>query len=303
MSEPQEAPKESTEAQVEPTIIDNVTTPTEDANSTPSKEPEDLIARATRFVQETKPVDKSDAEIDEQFWGDAELQKRLDSIEDPNMREQLKSLRKSLVSGANKKYEDLAHKIKEVQQSQTTPQNDKWTPERINQLMQDPEFVNAAQQVAGTPHSEDVDDDYLPDSVKQKLSKLEQMEQKLTSLESKHLQEWRTGEHQKLASKYGNYNPQKIDEITASVLEGKAQISLEDIYKASAHDDNVKRAYEMGRKDGQNGVADANQLHTLDSVNTKPLETVVPEKGESDKAFFMRSALSRLAQSKKKTAA
>ena len=55
---------ESNESQPETPIIDNAI-PTEDAVSTPSKEPEDLIARATRFVQETKPVDKSDAEIDE----------------------------------------------------------------------------------------------------------------------------------------------------------------------------------------------------------------------------------------------
>ena len=255
--------------------------PTEDATGTPSNQPDDLISRATRFVEETKPTEKADEEIDEQFWGDAELMKRLENIDDPNMREQLKGLRKSLVSGANKKYEELASKIKEFEQHQSSSKNESWTPERINALMQDPEFVKAAQQVAGTPQMEDVDDDYLPDSVKQKLSKLEEMEEQLSHMQSSQQQALRKEQHERLASKYGNYNPQKIDEITSSVLEGKAQITLEDIYKASAHDDNVKRAYELGRKDGQNGISDASQLHSLDSVDTKPVEKLEPEKGGS----------------------
>lgn len=257
---------------------------------------EDLLSRVTKFI-DSSPKDKPEEKIDDDVFNDAEFRQKIDSIEDPELKQQMIRLRKSAITGVNTKFQEIAEIRKELESLKHSGGTQKWTPERIQQLINDPEFIQAASSVAGIGSDSD-DDEYVPDSVKAKLKELDQIKSQLGQFQQQQTQAQRQQEHQFLQTKYGNYNPQRVDEIRKELLEGKVNATSEHIYKAWYHDENVKRAYEMGKRDAQKGISDNVNANSFDGNVQRQNQQIKPNEGESDKSFLKRIIEKNLAAKK-----
>lgn len=246
---------------------------------------EDLLSRVTKFVANEDLTNKSDDAIDKEVYNDAEFRAKIDSIQDPAMKDYMLKLRKSGIRGVNEKLSEIAEIRKEIQSLKEGNIPKGWTPERIQQLIKDPEFLQAAQQVAGTT-SESADDEYVPDSVKKKLAELDVIKKQLNQFQVNQFEQSIEQEHKTLSQKYGNYDRNKVDEIRKDLLEGKIRANSEHLYKAFYHDDNVRRAYELGRQDAAGGVSEKQRASTYYAGSQTPNSDIKIEKTESDKQVW-----------------
>lgn len=260
---------------------------------------DDLFKRVTQFVENENPANKSEDEIDNDIYNDAEFRKKIDAIEDPQLKEYLTKLRKSGVRGVNEKLSEIAEIRKELQAVKSGLQKEGWSPQRIQQLMNDPEFLKAAQQVVGSQNVSD-DDEYIPDSVKQKLAELDDIKKQMQNWQQAIAQQNFEQQHNQLSRKYGNYDRNKIDEIRKELLEGKIQATNEHLYKAFYHDENLKRAYELGKKDAMSGIDEKQQANSFEGVTQFKNKEVKPEDNETSKQFWNRIVKSKIEALNKK---
>lgn len=265
---------------------------------------DDLLSRITRFVDDASPQNKSEDKIDVDVFNDAEFRKKIDALQDPELKQYMLSMRKTGVRGIQERLQEISEMRKELTALKQGI-NPGWSPERIQQLLNDKEFLNAAQAVLGN-QGQVVEDDgeYVPESVKQKLAKLEQensqFKQQWNQFSQQQTMAQRVQEHERLKERYGNYDPQKVDELINGLIQGKVQAGPEVVYKAYFHDDNVKRAYEMGRRDAAGGVQDRQQASSFSSNSVQqPNSEIKPEQNETNKQFLNRIINNKLSQLRK----
>ncbi len=275
----------------EPTQVDQKTEPQA------TQPEEDLLTRVSKFVKDNDSTDKPDAEVDSTMFNDAELKQKIDSVEDPEFKSQLMELRKSALSGMNDKFREIAEIRKDLQamkeNGQSVPAN--WTPEKIQSLLNDPQFVQAAQQITGETPSNGDPLEYADDGVKAVVNDMKKEIDSLKAGQNQAIQAQtqaaRQVQHSELSSKYANYVPQEIDTITADMIEGRLQATNEHLYWAMKGPENSRNAYEMGLRDGRAGKIENQVPTSVDGINTSlSREPVMKEKGESNMNLFMRLA-------------
>jgi hypothetical protein len=106
-------------------------------------------------------------------------------------------------------------------------------------------------------------------------------------------------QHQALKNKFANYDSDIVDVTVRNVVEGKAQIGLEDVWKALDYESAVNRAYELGRLDAAGRQKDKLNNMSFDGGQVSGSKsTLEPEKNESTPNYFKRLAISRLAEMK-----
>ena len=112
---------------------------------------ENLVTRVSQFKQENKdkaiPVDEPQFDINE-----------INSIKDPEARAYAEKAYKSFQKGFNKKFEDLANIRKSLEKEKETISS--WSPERVQNLLNDKNFVYAAQKLQQfqNPHQSGLSD-------------------------------------------------------------------------------------------------------------------------------------------------
>ena len=209
---------------------------------------------------------------------------------------------KSFQKGFNQKFQEIAElrKSLEAQKQQTTS----WTPEKLQQEMNKPDFVQAAQQIIKTQNPKEsglTDEEWSTLSEAEK-TKLNKMEQELQALKQQtFLNEMRAQnlvEDERLKTKYSNYNPQAIDTITADLLANKVKATREHLWKAIDYEDAGRRAYELGKADKK--LETQEKITSMSTTGTTVVgDESVPkmEEGETSKQYFLRLAGRRLQQS------
>jgi len=251
---------------------------------------DDLVTRVSQLKEETKPV--------ENFEGFD--YKDIEKISDPQAKEFALNAYKSLQKGFNKKFEDVAHLRKAYENKEHDNAN--WTPERIQQVMQNQSFVSAAQSVMATQQALGgnlTNDEYsaLTDTEKQQFHDMRSQLNMITQQNSKLIQQQ---QDERLQSRYANYSPATIDSMTTQLLNGQYQATREDIHKVIDYEAAVKRAYALGKQDRQLDLSQKQAgTTTAEGVQmTQASDVPVKEKGESNFNYFQRIARRRLAQSK-----
>lgn len=224
------------------------------------------------------------------------------NIADPIARQAAKEaverIRRGMQSDYTKKLEDAQRLV---------DQSKNWTPERIQQeLLTNPQFVQAAKMVQGQPNERDLTpEEYsaLTDREKQELAAVPQLKNEIQQMKQQSANEaLRANISQKdntLREKYADYNPDDINSATVEIAKMNLADVREYIYKAKMHDLNVKKAYEMGKLEGQGKLQ--SKINTITPVgNNVVTNQGVPTKaaGETDKAFFVRLGQFRLNQFK-----
>jgi hypothetical protein len=262
---------------------------------TEAKKEPDLITRVAQHKpEEVKPEVKS-TEIAEPEFDFKDIEK----IADPAAKDYAMKAYKSFQKGFNQKFQEIAdiRKSLESKQQETTT----WTPEKIQGLLKDPQFLTVAQQVAATqaPTSFEGSPEQwsaLSDGDK---AKFQMLENKINLLEQQNFQTMKVSQDESLKQKYPNYNPQAIDILTADLLQGKVQATREHLYKVYDYEDAVQRAYDLGKKDGQKDLLEKKEGSSIDGLSvTGSKEAIKAEKGESNTNFWNRIVNTNMAKLK-----
>lgn len=242
----------------------------------------DLITR----VSQIKPSQKKE---EEGKFNINDLDAQIEKLPDPVLKEQVLGLKKSLLRGENQKYQEIAGLRKEYEQKLAEATT--WTPERLQQELNKPDFVQAAQKVmqVQNPNSGLTDEQWSALSDSEKIE-INQLKQKIASLEKNSWESVKSNQDAQLKQRYANYDPIAIDKLTEDLMRGKLQATREHLHKVLDYDDAVRRAYELGLSDKQ--VQNQEKLKAMSFDGGRSMNApqgLVREKGETVEAFMRRS--------------
>ena len=239
--------------------------------ATPEVKP-DLITRASQVKLETQP---QPTQTSDEFD-----YKEIEAIKDPVAKDLALKAYKSFQRGFNQKFQDIASLRKDLENKSQEFSN--WTPERVQQLINDPKFVEAAKNVVGT-QSETT---YETETDK----KVKLLEQELQTLKGQSLQQNFRQQDEQFKQKYANYKPEAVDILTNDMLQGKVQATREHLWKVIDYDDAIQRAYELGKQDRQLdlGEKQTSASFSPQSTMSPTAEKMKPEQGEGDRDFLRR---------------
>ena len=234
----------------------------------------DLITRVSQFKPET---------IDDSKFNINDLDSQIEKLPDPVLKEQVVGLKKSLLRGENQKYQEIASLRKEYEQKLS--QLSTWTPERVDGLLKDPNFVSAAQSILNKQQVTDAS--MLSEAEKQML---EQNNKQVQSLMYQNQQLLKVQQDAQLKTKYANYDPTIVDKVTEDLVNNRIQATREDLFKVVDYDNAVKRAYELGRQDKvTENNEKVNGMTFQVGQNVTPTGQLERIKGETVQQFMLRS--------------
>jgi len=257
------------------------------------KKPEQSQEQPQEQSKETKPVDlvtrvsqvkNAEPKKEEGKFNINELDSEIEKIQDPAVKEQILGLKKSLISGENQKYQDIANLRKEYETK--LAESTTWTPERIKSEMNKPDFVQAAQAVLGSGNAID-EGSALSDKEQERLN---QLQGELKSLKQANWQAHKANQDAVLKNKYANYAPDMIDTVTQELMTGKRLATREDIHKVIDYEKAVQRAYALGLEDKKTQTTEKLEGMTIDGGGNQTQPTTLErQKGESTQKFIRRS--------------
>ena len=255
---------------------ETLVTPTPEAVKPPE---EDLVTRASKVKTETQ----AKTEIDEKF-NINDLDAKIEQLPDPALKEQVLGLKKSLLKGENQKYQEIANLRKQYESKLAESTN--WTPERIQGLLQDPNFVKAAQSIVNTPPTS-AETSMLTDAEKRQL---DDNNRQVQALMYQNQQLLRTQQDGQLKQRYANYDANMVDQTFNDMLNGRVQATREHIWKVVDYEQAVQRAYELGKQDRNIQNQERAAGISFETGRNMPQPTTVErQKGETTAQFLQRS--------------
>lgn len=265
------------------------------ANLAPSS-PDDLLSRVAKFEAEKSPSGKTDEQIDSVLFSDTELRAKLDSIQDPALREQFVNMRKSMMKGVNDKFQEMAVLRKEIEALKQSGKP-KFSANSVEELLQNTEFVSEAQRLTGKTDALSSDETLSPEAkneISRLKSELDGLKQAVTQQNvSKAQAEWNK-HHDELSVKYKNYDRNEIDKVANDLASGRINVTPEYLYRVVHHDDNVRRAYELGRREALGSMEERRSASSIDGVNAARTDSLAQNKEEDNRSFLQRIIASRL---------
>ena len=255
-------------------------------------ENQSILDRVSNFVADNQEQVNTIIENDDGQQFNSEEISQL--TQDPKILDFFNKQRQSYDRAYGKKFEEISQLTKDLK-SVGNPQSASWTPERIQAEMSKPDFINAAQSVLGTSSpTESGDGSLMTEAEKRKMAELEQQVNQLrTQTTTQHRQQ----EHNQLQTKYASYDSQAVDTLFYDYLNGKPQATNEDLWKVLDYEAAVQRGYQVGLKDGQNGVRE--KINSVSNPNTINVNRNNPvpnrEEGESSENYFVRIGKQKLA--------
>ncbi len=269
----------------EPTVVEPQVVPSV-VNPAVKSEP-DLITKVTQFKKETVQPEGVDINFD---------YKELENIKDPVAKEVAMKAYKSMQAGATKKFQEASQLKKEAEEKLKSVEKKQWTPELIQkELLNDPQFLSAAQLISG--NNNNTESSLLSDEEKAEMNRLKN---KVMTLEQSNQLALISQEDAQLSSKFSDYNSVRIDEALSNLVNTQPHKLREYVYKATFHDEHVKAAYEMGLQESKKNNQEKINAFSANGSQVNSSENIpVKDKGESDTAYFIRLAQSRMAQMKK----
>jgi len=220
----------------------------------------------------------------------------LDDIKDPVQRKLVEDKMKNLESHYNKKYQSNAEKersLETLRQDLERKTNQPWTPQRVQEILRDQTFVQAAQTVASQMPPQEFSGTQeewsnLSDSEKRSIQELKAQVQ----TQSAQLQRMAISkDEEQLKQRYSDYDSGKIENFYRDVSEGRVpEVQLREfIYKALNHDHHLERTYELAKQDGQALIKEkyngSTQLGLNAQIGSDPIKR---EEGQRGRDLFMK---------------
>jgi hypothetical protein len=275
------------------------------SNATIAPKAEDLIKRMGTTGSQNNPNTDTPPSLDPSDLGYDP--RKIEEIKDPQARQLVEELKKSLERGYNNKFMKLANEKKEVENLRTQLEaqtNQPWTPERVQQLLRDPNFAQAASAVQQSAPPADWSGSQeewstLTPNEKRQFSELRNaVSQQQMQLNRMLI----SSEEQKIKDKYPDYDPQNVEKWYKDAAEGRipeGQIR-ELIHKALNFEKYVEGGYKFGLEDRNVMLREKAGAMSPNHVNTQTV-TDVPKRaeGESSRSLFAKLAKMRLANNQK----
>ena len=219
----------------------------------------------------------------------------IENIKDPEARKYAEAAYKSFEKGYQKKFQDLATERKAFEEQA------KWTPERVQSLLNNQEFVTAAQSVAQSNTNQSggtmTDEEWsaLTEGEKKQIS---EMQTKVNQILQQNHQMVLNQQHEQNKGKYATYDAKLVDNFRNDLMTGKYQATSEDLWKAIDYENAVNRAYQLGLEDRKSNVAEKMGNTSVDGGVNANAAGDIPQKeeGESNHAYFIRLATWRKEQ-------
>lgn len=254
----------------------------------------DLTTKVSEF-KKSQIAAKPASTNNESFFDYKEIEK----ITDPVARKFAEDAYKSMQSGFTKKTQEIAEKSRSFEQKMSEMQT--WTPERIQKELNNPQFVQAAQQYAqvNNPQNSGLTDEQFSALTPQEKAEISGLKSQINALQQTNFEATVAQRDSQLQSRYPDYNPTQIDATIRNLAQMNPLDIREHVYKSLKHDEDVAAAYELGKSErmelNQNKVnaitSSGNSVATSDGVPVR-------EKGDTDQMYFMKMANFRLAQFK-----
>ena len=272
------------------TVVETpVAEPVQEAAPEAPKVEESIVSRASKVKLE---MPKAKEEPSNPFSLTREDWDKVQS--DPS----LKKYYQSMLTDYQKKTSELSEQRREIEKQKVSAN---WTPERIQQLLNDPTFVQAAQQVASVqnpPNSGLSDQEYSALTDKEK-AQLNSMQNEVQQLKLQNYQMQQKQQDELLRQKYANYAPDIVDTTIHKLVNNEVQATREDIFKVIDYESAVQRAYQLGKQDRQLENTEKQQSMSAEGYNATPQNSVPSiDKGESTSSYWKRLAVARLAEFK-----
>jgi len=264
---------------------------------------DDIIAKVSGFKKpEPKTSESQESADNDQFNAND-----IDKIQDPEARKYAEKAYKSFEKGYQKKYQELAKERKILESKMA--EVDRWTPERVQSLISNQEFINAAKSVVpvNNPASDMMSDEEWSalgkDGQQEVMKMLQPLQNKLLQMEQQNKLMQIKGELEKqdaeLKSKYSNYDPSKVHSLREDLITGKLNATSEHLWKVLDYEDAILRAVELGKTMAREDAQERSQATTIPSTRTVTRnDGVKPLEGESPKDFLMRRIRENLAKKK-----
>lgn len=203
----------------------------------------------------------------------------LDDIKDPDARAFAERRIKELESGYNKKFEEVAKTRKELE-SQMAQANQPWTPNRIQSLLKDQNFLSSVQELqrsqAPTEWSGS-DEEWSSLSPREK-QEFDTLRRENMSTRQQVNQLLQSQEDVKLKEQFPNYDANIVNELQRGLLDGTIQATRADLWKVANYESDIERVYQLGMRDAKQGVTDKlNAGHRFTEMNVKSSESDIPE--------------------------
>lgn len=266
------------------------TTPevTEEVKEAPKEIKEDLLTRASKVkLEPEQPKEKSDDTnpfgLTKEDWDKVHT--------DPT----LSKYYNSMYNNYAKSKAEINEKSRTIEAKEREFSN--WTPEKIQALMNNPQFTESAQKVVQTQAPENWQGSQEQWSSLSDTDKLEfqNMRKEINILKQQNVQVWKDREHERLKNKYANYTSDYVDTTINNVVSGKTQIGVEDIWKALDYENGLKRAYELGKTDRQVETKEKIESTSVEGISSTPTREVLkPLENEDDRSYFKRLFLNNL---------
>lgn len=251
----------------------------------------DLVTRVSEFKKSqvvAKPTGENNTFFD---------YKEIEKISDPIAKKFAEDAYKSMQSGFTKKTQEIAEQKRSFEQKVNEMQN--WSPERIQrELLNNPQFLQAAQQIAGTQNANASTEEFSALTPQEK-ARVDALMSKVTTLEQSNFQATVAQRDSQLQTRYPDYNPTQIDTVIRDLAQMNPLDIREHVYKSIKHDEDVAAAYELGKSER----TELNQTkinaitpngNTIANSDGLPIR----EKGDTDQVYFQKLANFRLAQFK-----
>lgn len=249
---------------------------------------QDLVTRVAQFKKEEKPKEPApDISLD----GDPKFDyKQLEAIKTPEEAKRwAEDAYKSLQRGYNQKYQSVAEMRKDLEKKlseQTT-----WTPQRIQAVLQDPNFVQAAQTVmqSQAPTDSGMTDEQWSALSEGEKAKLQSMEKEIINLRQQNQRAVLEQQDKELVGKYANYQPQAVESLIQDLSTNRVVATREHLWKVIDYEAAVQRAYELGRQDAKSLTSEKVQASNVigNGVNMQPAQKIEPKNGKLGAEFFM----------------
>jgi hypothetical protein len=253
---------------------------------------EDLISRVSKVVVEApKPKEETNP-----FGLTKEDYDKVQT--DPTLSKFYKSMQSDYI----RKTQEASELKKQAEQ--TLKQSQTWTTERLQQEINKPDFIQAAQQITANnnpPNSGLSDQEYSALTDKEK-AQLSNMQQQLQSMQMQNWQMQQKQQDEQLKARYANYAPDIVDTTIKQLVKGEIRADREVVWKALDYEAAVNRAYELGKQDRLMDNKEKQQALSPEGYSATPSNDVPKaEANESNNAYFKRLAQRRLAESVRQT--
>lgn len=223
----------------------------------------------------------------------------IEKIADPMAKKIVQDLYKQIQKGAQDKFKQAAE-LKKTYESKLSEMST-WSPQRLQQELNRPDFVQAMQalQQQAPPNNWQGSPDEWSALSPQEQQQFQGLQQAVVSQQQQLTKMLQDQEDAKLKSAYPDYNPDLVNKFTDDLLHGRYQATREDIWKVYNHDQNVARAYELGRQDALTKLKDKNDGASLPGSGSYNVSNGNDLPPEVNRKSFVEIARFRLEQAKK----